>query len=165
MKISSFVLLSVAALLAGCAHYQLGDSAKLNFSTISLSLIVNSSYAPQAHTYLSEALATEIMNSGKLTLAAAGKGQTTLEVELSDYKKQIGATSHEDTGRARSLDLTVVAQATLKDAEGKVLYSQSFSATDNYYADNGSVSAEQQALPLLLHQLAAKIVKAVLGVW
>lgn len=165
MKLNYICLIAATVLLGGCAHYQLGDSSKLPYSSISIAPIVNSSYAPQIHTYLSEALATEILNSGKLALKAPSKAQTSLEVELTDYKKQIGATSHEDTGRARSLDLTLTAKVTLVDADGKTLYSQIVSATNSYYANNGSVTAEQQALPLLAHQLAAKIVKTVLGVW
>jgi outer membrane lipopolysaccharide assembly protein LptE/RlpB len=154
-----------ALLLTGCAHYQLGDASKLPYTSLSIAPIVNQSYAPQVQTYLSEALFTELVNHGRVALLPNGKAETSLKVVLTDYRKRIGATSREDTGRARSLDLTLEAYATLVDKEGNVLYAQTFSATDSYYADNGSVAAESQAMPLLAHRLAEKIAKAVLGVW
>lgn len=161
---SAFALLAVAV-LAGCAHYRLGDQSKLTYSTISIDAVTNKSYAPQAHTYLSEGLFNEFISNGKLTVLPIGRGETTLEVTLNDYRKQIGATSKEDTGRARSLDLTITATATLRDSAGNVLYSGNFEANDNYYADNGNIKAEQQAMPLLMRKLAAQIARAVVSVW
>ncbi len=159
----SFLLLGL--ILTGCAHYQLGDSAKLPFSTLSVDTVTNSSYAPQTQARLNEALRLELAKNPKLALMDNNKGEVILSVEVSGYHREIGATDRNDTGRVRSLDLTLHTRATLRNQAGKILYAENFTTSDNFYADAGASVAESQALPLLLDRTAAKIAKAVVSVW
>lgn len=152
-------------MLAGCAHYQLGDGSKLPFSTISIDTVANSSYAPQTQARLNEALLLELGKSPKLTVVEDNKGEVILSVEVSGYHREIAATDRNDTGRVRSLDLTLYTRAVLRNQEGKELYAENFTTSDNFYADEGASKAESQALPLLVDRTAAQIAKAVVSVW
>ena len=156
-------LLALFALtLSGCYH--LGNGNKTSFSSISLAPIENRSFAPQVHALLSDALFRAFARSGGVAVEPQdSKADVVLKVTVNDFQKFIGATSSVDTGRARSLVMTLRATAVLTDTEGNILHSQDFEVTKEFYADSGAARAEQQGMPQLANDLAVKIQRAVMS--
>lgn len=160
-------LLSLVILMSGCAHYHLGTGNQpLPYHSISFAPVVNNSYAPQIHTLVSDALFRAFATGGGMVVEGQNDGaDVTLRVTVDDFQKGIGATSSSDTGRARSLYMSLKATATLTDASGKVLNSQQFEVSQEIYADSGLARAEQAGLPEIAEKLASQIYSAVVSKW
>lgn len=159
-------LVLTAAMLAGCAHYRVGDGNKPAFHTIAFAPVTNHSYAPQIQPLVSDALFQSFARGGGMAIESQEKGaEAVLHVDIIDFRKMIGATKTSDTGAARSLVLVLKANVALADAKGQVLYRQDFEVTQESYADTGMVRAEEQALPELAMALGQKIYRAVKSTW
>lgn len=167
MKKSLTLVFSLAMLLlTGCAHYQLGSGNNPGYRTIAFAPIDNRSFAPQIHAVLTDALFRQFAQGGGMVVEEQKDNpEVILQVIVTDFQKYIGATKSTDTGSARSLAMTLKATATLSDASGKQLYSQEFSASQEFYADTGMSRAESEGLPQLADALAQKIYRAVVSKW
>lgn len=160
------LFLIAALLLSGCAHYQLGTGNNPGYRTIALAPIDNRSFAPQIHAVLTDAVFQQFARGGGVKVEQESeKPEVILHITVTDFNKYIGATAATDTGRARSLAMTLKATARLTDASGKELYAQEFSVSQEFYADSGMSRAESQGLPQLADLLAQKIYRAVVSKW
>ena len=160
------LIFALALTFAGCAHYHFGTGNKPAYHTIYFAPVVNRSFAPQIHTYISVALFRAFAQGGGMAVAGQNDGaEVVLHVTINDFKKMIGATQTSDTGEARSLVMILKATATLADPEGKQIYTGDFEVRQEYYADSGMVRAETEALPQLADMLGQKIYRAVVSKW
>ncbi len=159
-------LLSLSLIFTGCAHYQAGTGNKTPYSSIAFAPIQNKSFAPQMHTLLTDSLFRNFAQGGGMAVEKeSDQPDVVLHVTITDFNKYMGATSATDSGRARSLGMTLKANATLTDTAGKVLYSQDFDVYKEFYADSGMSRAESQGLPQLADDMAQKIYRAVVSKW
>jgi hypothetical protein len=73
----------------------------------------------------------------------------------------------DDTGLARKFNLTLTAEATLRDQRaGTVLFeNRALTSKKQAFTDSGQLQAEDQTLPLLAASLAESVRNAVLDVW
>lgn len=155
-----------ALLLSGCAHYQLGTGNNPGYRTIALAPIDNRSFAPQIHAVLTDAVFQQFARGGGVKVEKeSDQPEVVLHITVTDFNKYMGASSSTDSGRARSLAMTLKATARLTDTTGKELYVQEFSASQEFYADSGLSRAESQGLPQLADLLAQKIYRAVVSKW
>lgn len=152
--------------LPACANYTLGTRAKPPFASISVSAIVNDTYAPQTqallHQQLNDALAQEL----GLTLRATG-ADATLHVRLERYEHSIAATRTTDTVLGSAFTLRLTARCTLvNNRTGEVLFKdREIVATADAHDTGGFSAVEYQTLPVLTRELARKIRNTVTGVW
>ena len=168
---ASFLLLTGVGFLlyvGGCSHYRLGTAAKLPFRTLYIAPVTNDTYIPQAQAPLTDALIQAFLRDGSVsTTAHPEEADAILETSLTDYKRSTSATSENDTFLARSFNVTLKAQCTLKDRRSGEDYfnRRSVSANTHVFFDSGFQSAEYQNVPKLTQELAREIRNTILSVW
>jgi outer membrane lipopolysaccharide assembly protein LptE/RlpB len=165
---TNLVLAAVTSMLAGCAGYQLGETAPLPFRTLHVAAPVNASLAPQAAALLGSAVIREIDEAGRAVIAPEDSADAVLLITLTRLDREISADRADDTGLARKWRLTLTAECTLKDnrAGGAAYFERRpVSAFDEIYTDSGQVTTEYQNMPVLVGRLAEAIGREVLSVW
>jgi hypothetical protein len=158
---------ALAAALAGCAGYQLGDPATLPFATIHVAPPVNASLAPQAAPLVGTTLVRSFDRSGRVRIAARDDAEAVLEVTLTEYRREVAADRSDDTSLARKWRVELTAECTLANPRsGQTWFTRRMiSAFDEVYVDSGLVPAEYQNMPVLADRLAQEIAREVLGAW
>ncbi len=162
-------VLSLAALaLAGCAHYQLGTSARPGFTTLYVAPVDSRVLLPQARAVVATAVREAFLRDGRVTLTNSPEGaEATLRITLIGYDRTVMASNATDTGLAREFALNLRAACTLTDNRtGRPLFTgREITATRSAYVDRGQLQVEYQAVPLLAETLAGQVAHAVLDVW
>jgi len=159
---------SLALLLAGCAHYQLGADGKLAFATLYIEPVENKALLPQASALVGTQLRESILRDGRVALVDdPAQADAVLHVTLTSYSRAQTAARSDDTGLARKFQLTLLAVCTLRDNHtGKVLFeNRPVNAVKESYTDSGQLQSEYNTLPLLAASLADSVAHAVLDVW
>lgn len=153
--------------LGGCSAYQLGPPADQPFSSIDVPPVKNETFAPQSGPVLTAQIIREFERDGRIRPASSGGADVTLIVRLTDLRREIRVMQEEDTGLARKIRLTLVAQCTLTGNDGVSSYftDREISAQTEVFLDDGQNPAESQAMPVLTRNLAAAISRAVLDTW
>ena len=164
-----FILLTALlfASAAGC-NYHLGTSAQLPYRKIYVAPVVNQTYIPQAQAPLTDALIQAFLRDGSLsTTAHPEEADVVLETNLTDYKRSTSATDEDDTLLARSFNVMLEAECTLRDRRtGEIYFKQRpLEASTHVFFESGFQSAEYQNVPKLTQKLAREIRNAVLGIW
>lgn len=162
------LLLAVTLGLGGCAHYHLGTTGKLTFSTIYIEPVANKSMLPQAQAIVSTQLGEVFSRDSRVTLVNSPEAaDVTLKVVISDYHREVATVREDDTGLARKFTLTLIVLCTLRDNhEGKMLFeNRRVSVHRDAFTDGGQLQSEYQTLPLLAAALADKVSHTVLDVW
>jgi len=160
-------LIVVAAVLSGCAGYQLGTSSALPFRSIYVAPPLNASLAPQTSALLGAAIRRDLDRSGEVLLTDEEAADAILKVTLQDLQREVSADRQDDAGLARKWRVTISAECTLKDPRtGKVYFeNRIIPAFDEIYADSGLVTAEYQNMPVLMSRLGSAISRDILSVW
>ena len=166
-RLINFSILVGALLLCGCNSYQLGPPVNLPFKTVYVAPIKNKSFAPQAHSTLTNQLANAFLSEGVLTLHTKDKANATLSVVVDKYDRGISATDETDSQLARSISASLSAKATLIDNRtGKVYFRDiAFSTSATVYDNAGFQQAEYQVMPILARDLSRKIHQYVISMW
>ena len=167
MRIFLFCLSSLLA-FSGCAHYHLGNGGKLTFKTLYVAPVVNASNLPQAIAIVSTELREAFLRDDRVTLVnSADEADAILTVRLTKYDRSVTAGQATDTGLARKFDITLSAEANLRDnRSGKFLFKKRpVDAVRQLFTDSGQLQSEYQNVPLLAETLAKNILSATLDVW
>mgnify|MGYP001200047688 CR=1 FL=1 len=153
--------------LSGCSTYQFGTPSELQFSSIYVEPVDNRALAPQASSVLTSQIIRQFERDGRLSLETESSAEVTLSVELVDLTREIRVMRADDTGLARKIRLTLVADCSLTGTEtGKVYFSKrKVKAESEVYLDDGQNLAEFQDMPVLTRNLAFNISHAVLDTW
>jgi hypothetical protein len=163
--------------LVGCGHYQLGTGGQLPFSTLYVAPVANKVLLPQAQAILSTQLRTIFEEDGRVTLVdSPNEADATLTVVITDYHREIAAVRENDTGLASKFVLTLGTTCSLRDNRaGKPFFEKmTVSVQKGSYTNDGipasvapgnQLQSEYNTLPLLAHDLAAKVGHVVLDVW
>jgi hypothetical protein len=160
--------LAALVALTGCAHYRLGTGTTPAFRTIFVEPVANRTLLPQAQAVLSARLRDAFARDGRVTLAASpAAADAVLVVEISDYRRDVGAAREDDTGLARKFNVTLGAVCTLRDNRtGRPIFDRrTISAVREVFTDRGQIQAESYTLPLLAEALAQKIARVSLDTW
>jgi len=163
-----FLLGLVGLLLSGCSNYRLGTSGQLAFRTLYVAPVVNESNLPQAVAIVSTRLREEFLNDPRIILVnTAEEADATLTVSLTNYSRQSQTRQLVDTGLSRKFDVTLDAEATLRDnRDNKLIFeNRKVQAVRQAYVDSGQLQSEYQNVPLLAETLAKNIRAAALDVW
>jgi hypothetical protein len=165
----AFLLLGlVGLLLSGCSNYRLGTGGQLSFRTLYVAPVVNESNLPQAVAIVSTRLREEFLNDPRIILVNTPEdADATLTVSLVNYSRLSQTRQTVDTGLSRKFDVTLDAEATLRDnRDNKLIFeNRKVQATRQAYVDSGQLQAEYQNVPLLAETLAKNIRAAALDIW
>jgi len=160
-------LLCGALGLCGCAHYQLGSSGKVSFSTLYVAPVESQTPLPQAREIVSTQLREAFARDGRIQIVNSADGaDATLHVTLRDYRRDVASVLENDTGLARKFILTLDVACTLSPKNGADLFTDRIiSVQRDAFTDGGQLQSEFQTVPLLAEALSKKIVHSVLDVW
>jgi outer membrane lipopolysaccharide assembly protein LptE/RlpB len=164
--------------LAGCAHYQLGTTGKLAFSTLYIEPVANKVVTlPQAQAPLGTQVRQAFAEDGRVELVdSPQEADATLSIVLTDYHREVAAVRENDTGLASKFVVTLGATCTLRDNRSGHLYFEKRVVTvqRGVYADNGvpagpatgnQLQSEYNTIPLLAGDMASRLTHVVLDVW
>jgi len=155
-------------LLSGCANYRLGTGGQVSFRTLYVAPVVNESNAPQTVAIVSTQLREAFLHDSRVILVnTAEEADATLTVHLLKYSREGQTRQTVDTGLVRKFDVTLNAEATLRDnRDNKLLFEKrKVQATRQIFVDSGQLQAEYQNIPLLAETLAKNVLGATLDVW
>ncbi len=158
----------VAAVLGGCANYQLGTGGTPAFRTLYIEPAANKTLVPQAQALLSTRLRETFARDARVQIVNSAAGaDATLSLTIDTYRREIAAAREGDTGLARKFNVTLGATCSLRDNRtGRAIFEpRPVTAVREVFTDSGQLESEYQALPLLAEALAAKVAHAALDVW
>ena len=169
--------LTAGALVAGCAHYQMGAEGHLAFRSVYIAPVATRILLPQAQALLSTQLRTNFEHDPRVVLVGSPEAaDATLEVTIIAYKREIAAVREQDTGLASKFSITLTALCTLRDTHSSRVFfrDREVKVARAVYTDNGQPSyslvgvqqqAEYNTLPVMANALADKVAHTVLDVW
>lgn len=169
MRATLFLCLAGLLFLSGCANYRLGSGGEIGFRTLYVAPVVNEAGAPQTVAIVSTQLREAFLRDPRIILVnTPAEADATLHVRLVGYDRQEQTAMRNDTGLARKFDITLNAEATLRDnRDNKLLFeNRKVQAVRQVFTDRGQqLQAEFQNIPLLAEVLARNVVGATLDVW
>ena len=118
------LLLSVALLASGCAHYRLGAGSEPSFGTLYVEPAKNKTTLAQSQVVVSTLVRQAFMRDGRVTVVdSPGDADATLEVTLVNYAREDAANREDDNGLARKFTLHLRASCRLRDNRtGRLLF-------------------------------------------
>ncbi|HSI08059.1 MAG: LPS assembly lipoprotein LptE [Rariglobus sp.] len=156
-------------LLSGCSNYHLGTGGHTTFRTLYVAPVVNeNSNLPQAVAIVSTQIREAFLRDPRVILVnTPGEADATLSVSLVSYSRLAQTNQSTDTGLARKFDVTLNAEATLRDnRDNKVIFhDRKVQAVRQVFVDSGQLQAEYQNIPLLAEELGKNVLSATLDVW
>jgi hypothetical protein len=162
MRASLFLGFIGLLFFTGCANYQLGTSGKVSFRTLYVAPVVNESNLPQGVAIISTQLRESLLQDSRIILVnTPEEAEATLTVRLLKYGRTGKTSRHDDTGLARNFDVTIEAEASLRDNRDN----RKASASREVFGDSGQLQAEYNNVPLLAEILAKNIRSATLDTW
>ena len=189
MKGALWTLLGSLALigLTSCSNYRLGTGGQLSFASLYIEPVKNKVLLAQTQAIMTTQIREAFEQDGRVELVdASHAADATLQVSLTNYHRDVASTREDDTGLARSFQLTLSATCTLRDNRtGKLLFEDRvISVRRNAFTDNGiplntqangqflgglvtgnQLQSEYNTFPLLAKAMADKVAHAVLDVW
>jgi outer membrane lipopolysaccharide assembly protein LptE/RlpB len=168
MRAYFLLCLTGVLLLSGCANYRLGTGGQVSFRTLYVAPVVNESNAPQTVAIVSTQLREAFLHDSRVILVnTPEEADATLTVHLLKYSREGQTRQTVDTGLIRKFDITLNAEATLRDnRNNKLLFDKrKVQATRQVFVDSGQLQAEYQNIPLLAETLAKNVLSASLDVW
>lgn len=167
-------LIVMAALLSGCAGYQLGSTLPAGINTVYVPTAVNATREPLLETTLTPALQSELMTRTSLELTGRDTADAKLEVRITDYRlSSIGFVSDDDdSSSAREYRAWITADAVLRNihtgeivAEALGVRGKTTFLLDDENGQGDIAAAKRGALPDACSDLAREIADAVTEVW
>ncbi|HUG12523.1 MAG TPA: LPS assembly lipoprotein LptE [Opitutaceae bacterium] len=165
---ASAVAAALLLFAAGCASYQLGSPAELQFSSVFVPPVVNDTFVPQSRAAITTAIREAFARDGRVVLAeSAADADRVVEVRLSDFSREMTSALRDDTALARKFALTLYADVRLVDpaTPDAPTATSRVSVSVDAYTDSGLQQAEFQAVPQLAEKLAVEVVHRVLDTW
>jgi hypothetical protein len=173
------LLLSIAFLAQGCAHYRLGSGSEPTFETLYIEPAKNKTMLAQSQVVVSNFVRQAFIRDGRVTIVdSSADADATLEVTLVNYHRDNAANREDDNGLARKFTLHLRASCRLRDNrtgrmlfDGRIVEVQREAFTDNglgtvpFGTSNNQLQTEYNTLPFLADALSDKVTHAVLDVW
>lgn len=168
MRVLSLLCLA-CLLLCGCSNYRLGTGGTLKFRTIYVAPVVNESNLPQAVALVSTQIREQFLHESRVILVnSPEEADVTLTVHLVNHSREGQTRQATDTGLVRKFDVTLAAEATLRDNRDKkdIFKDRKLEATRQVFTDGGQqLQGEYQNVPLLAEDLAKSVVGATVDIW
>lgn len=173
----AYLLLCLAGLLlfTGCSNYRLGTGGTRTFRTIYVAPVVNEAGIPQSVAIISTQLREAFLRDPRVLLVNTPEdAEAVLTVRLVRYGRDTQTLRTTDTGLARKFDVSLDAEATLRDTrDNKLIFeNRKVKAVRQIFTDDQAgpgtsqqLQAEYQNIPLLAETLAKNTLGATLDTW
>ncbi len=155
-------------LLGGCATYQLGETANLEFRSVFVAPPANQTSLPQLAAPVAAAMRRSIEQSASLDLASRSDADAELRLRLVESGRERLAVQSQDLGRARKIDLQIEVSLSLLrsgSADQYIIRDRRFTISQEVYLDSGQIEAEAQATPELARKIAQAAADILLDPW
>ena len=160
MRRFRFLLIAGAAIVSGCAGYQLGPTGGQTAREKSVQIIpfINRTPEPRLGDAITAALRKEVQRDGTFTLATRAAGDIIVSGVLTRYQRRAVSFVNTDIATARDYDLTLTAQIMARErSTGKVLFDKPVNSFTLVRVGSDLATTERQALPLLATDLARRV--------
>lgn len=165
----SILALAIALLLTGCAGYKLGPTNGLEAGsrTVQISPPVNKTFEPRLAVELNQQLRKQLQRDGTYKLETSGDGDVIVNSTILRYERIGESFQPRDTLTVRDYRIIVHAHVIAYDrVTGKNLVDREFRGRTSVRPGGDQSSAELQALPLVMEDLARNITSALVdGEW
>jgi hypothetical protein len=154
---ASLLLAMVAALMAGCAGYQLGPTHSLapRSSSVQVNLFRNDTQEPRLGEAVANALRKALQQDGTYRLDTRDQGDLVVSGIITEMNRQNLSYQPNDVITGRDYRLLLVARLTVTDRRtGKVVLDRQIAGRTKVAAVSDLASAERQAVPLAAEDLA-----------
>ena len=151
------LLLLLAALLAGCAGYQLGPTGgqTAGARSIQINPFINQTIEPRLVEALTHALRKQIQQDGTFRLNTRNEGDIIVTGAILRYDRESISVRATDALTPRDYRITIVAHITARErTTGKVLLDRELAGRTDVRAGADLFSAERQGIPLAAEFLA-----------
>lgn len=166
---SIFLVLAAAAILSGCAGYQLGPTNGLaaGSRTIEIQPFRNDTQEARFQDTVTTAVRRNINRDGTYKLATHGEPDIVVAGTITRYRRQGVSFQPRDTLTERDYNLVMFARVIAKDrATDKVIVDKEVSARTIIRVGADLPSAEREAMPILAEELARNITYLLVdGTW
>jgi hypothetical protein len=160
----TFLLLLVAALLAGCAGYKLGPTNGLPAGSRSVEVrsFVNKTKEPRITEYLAASMRKQFQQDGSYRLETSGRGDILITGEITRFDRSGLSYQTNDVLTPQEYTLALVAHVVAINVNtGKTNFNKEVFGRTYIRIGNDQSSAERQAIPLLADDLARNAVSFV----
>ncbi len=159
----------LAGFIAGCAGYKLGPTNGLEAGarSIEVQTPVNKTFEPRLGVELNHQLRKQLQRDGTYKLETGGDGDVVVTTTLLRYEKTGESFEPRDTLTVRDYRVLLYAHVTAYDrVTGRNIVDREFRGRTSIRPGSDQSSAERQALPLLMEDLARNITSALVdGDW
>lgn len=164
-----WLALAAVLLLPGCAGYKLGPSNDLEAGSRSIQFIppLNKTFEPRVAEELNHQLRRQVQRAGTYRLSTREAGDVVVTTTILTYQR-IGETFQpRDTLTVRDYRVQISAMVTAYDrVSGRNIVNREFIGHTSVRIGSDQASAERQAMPLLVEDLARNITSAIVdGEW
>jgi hypothetical protein len=149
-----------AAVLAGCAGYQLGPASGSapREKSVQIHPFANQTLEPRLTDAVTFQLRKEIQRDGTYQLATHTDGDIVVSGVITNYNRHALSFERSDTLTVQDYRLSLTAQVTARDrGSGKVILDQPVSGYTLIRVGSDLTSTERQALPLLAADFAKNV--------
>ena len=157
-----WLLFGACCLFGGC-RYQAGYPIdRTNIRTIYVKPAIQDTLITQASGVFTRQLREQLARNRRLRLKNVQQADVTLETTLIDYQRAISTLSTTDTDAASTLTLELSASCSLYDNRTHTyrFRNQRFTVNEVIAANDSTLAAETQSIPILTQALAKKIAQA-----
>jgi hypothetical protein len=157
--------------LTSCAGYQLGNvpyQEMKGVKKIYVPIVKNETYEPGIQTMVTNAIIRRIERDGTYLTGRLAEADATLEVTLTDFKRDSLRRARENSLVTEEYDLKLEATATLTNLRtGQKLFDKEtvIGDTSIYVNEYRMQENERQAMPLAANALAYEIVRRITEGW
>ncbi len=166
-RLTSYICLLCAALLAGCAGYKLGPVQKTAYRSIAIPMFKNHTLKPQMEAQVTNAIIKRLHTDGSLAVKSVDDADVILRGEIVRYGRETLRGQRLDTTVPTEMRLTIHARIEVYDRVTGVVVLPATTVTGSADTFLGAdqQSAELQALPLIAEDLARKAVSLLVERW
>ncbi|MCH6257859.1 LPS assembly lipoprotein LptE [Puniceicoccaceae bacterium K14] len=173
-------LLSILALsgflISSCVSYTRGLPNDPEYATVYVKPIINDSSFPLLESSLTSKTRKTINETGFLRTDDKENADTTLQVEIFNFSRDIEAIQKSDLGREKKLSLQMVVSISLYegiDTSAPIFENRTFTVRQDIFSDSdittaevtNQVDAEHQATPELSRKIATRIAEILTESW
>lgn len=169
--IPSGLALVILCVLTSCAGYQLGSvpyAEMKGVKKIYVPIVKNETYEPGIQTMVTNAIIRRLENEGTYLTGRIGEADATLEVTLTEFKRDSLRRARQNSLVTEEYDLNLEAIATLTNLRtGQKLFDKEEIVGDTsiYVNEYRMQENERQAMPLAADALAYEIVRRITEGW
>ncbi len=160
-------LLASLMLQAGCLGYRVGNVSKLGYQTVAVPMFRNATTQPQMEAQVTNAILKRFQQDGTLRVHARDSADVVLLGEITRYQRTPLRFQRDDSGVPREYRVMITAKIEARDRRTgeMVLPATTLTGSAETFIGSDLQSADLQALPLAVDDLARQVVSLLVEKW